>query len=329
MKLKYLMPSMGLLFSSFCLNSSKVTTQAINTAKKPTTEMISRLNKDFHFREIVCDTFSRKISDERKIIDYNKLLKKYGQKNSNYIIIDKKNCQAKVYSPDGNVLYQTEVALGRHIGDKRGGGYNVKGAQLRAYTTPGEFLICREGSRGAKEEKLYSNRVLAMAGDHTLRDYQRTQILALHQIPSTPMGKLRENVFNNSTLKDNRCSFGCVNFLSNSYDKMRKLISGRNTKVYILPEEVGNSLKLEKQKNGSYKFVQTKYPTEAMEHNKPEIKTIIKKDFIKAKTESPASQISGEGLPVSSDVLDSSLTKIHEIKVNTIIKGDTLVSQIQ
>jgi len=79
------------------------------------------------------------------------------------------------------------------------------------------------------------------------------------------MGKLRENVFNNKTKKDNRVSFGCVNYLVKSFDRMRKFIKGESTKVYILPEEKGNSLHLEKLDDGKYKFFQTKYRYESQE----------------------------------------------------------------
>ena len=79
------------------------------------------------------------------------------------------------------------------------------------------------------------------------------------------MGKLRANVLQNKTIKDNRVSFGCVNYLVETYDKMRSLIKGISTKVYILPEEKGNSLQLEKQADGTYKFFQSKYRYESME----------------------------------------------------------------
>ena len=46
---------------------------------------------------------------------------------------------------------------------------------------------------------------------------------------------------------------------------MRKYIKGVSTKVYILPEEKGNSLYLEKQNNGTYKFFQKKYRYEKQE----------------------------------------------------------------
>ena len=223
------------------------------------------LANDSLFNKMAQDTFSLQFSDAEKIINYNKLLKKYNKPTDNYIIVNKKKCLATVYSPDGDTLYTTEVALGRNIGDKRSGGYKVKGAKLKAYTTPGEFEISREGTSNKHDMKLYNNRVMAISGDHTLTEYKNTQTLALHRVPVSRMGLLREKVLKNKTLKDNRVSFGCVNFLEESYDKMRALIKGVKTKVYILPEEKGNSLFLEKQQDGTYKFVQSKYRTEEME----------------------------------------------------------------
>lgn len=240
--------------------------------KAPVNKVV-QLADDPKFKTIVADTFSRQLTDERKVVEFNRLLKKYGHKVENYIVVDKKKCVAKVYSPDGNVMEISEVALGKNIGDKRGGGYKVKGAKLEAYTTPGEFEIAQEGTLPTSvDHKLYGNRVLTLIGDHTKEAYKRTQILALHRVPSSPMGKLRENVFNNKTLADNRVSFGCVNFLVESYDKMRALIKGKSTKVYILPEEKGNSLYLEKQNNGTFKFFQKKYRYESQESIKKSIK---------------------------------------------------------
>lgn len=236
------------------------TSAILSSCGGKTPAKINPIINDPVFKTIVKDTFSHTMTDETKIIEFNKLLKKYENKAENYIIINKEKCQAKVYNPNGDVLYKSEVALGKHIGDKRGGGYKQKGKKLEAYTTPGEFYISREGAlEGTTDMKLYGKRVLVLRGDHTKEASKGKQTLALHRVPSTPMGKLRKNVFNNKTTKDNRVSFGCVNFLVESYDKMRKFINGKNTKVYILPEEKGNSLYLEKQQNGSFKFFQKKY----------------------------------------------------------------------
>ena len=255
------------IFPVLLIGLSSTFTTCGSKASKSLETISPKFFNDTKFTELVTDTFSRKISDSEKIIEFNKLLKKYNEPVENYIIIDKKNCTSTVYSPDGDVLDVSEVAVGRHIGDKRGGGYGVKGAKLSAYTPPGEFEIIREGisNKNSKDAKLYGERVLVLSGDHTQKAYQKSQVLALHRVPSSPMGKLRENVFKNKTLKDNRVSFGCVNYLVESFDKMRKFIKGKTTKVYILPEEKGNSLHLEQVKDGEYKFFQTKYRYESQE----------------------------------------------------------------
>ena len=266
MRIKHIVPALIFGFAAtICSTCSK---NAPKIVQKHTIE------NDLQFQRLLKDTFSRTFTDEQKIISYNAKKQLYKGNGSNYIIVDKNKCQAKVYSPLGQVLYKTEVALGRNIGDKRAGGYMVPGAKLLAYTTPGEYTIARDGSRNSKNIKLYGQRLLPLAGDHTQEAYKKSQVLALHRVPKTPMGKLRENVFGNKTIKDNRVSFGCVNFLVESYDKMRKLINGKGTKVYILPEEKGNSLHLEKQKDGSYKFFQTKYRYESQETPKPKKKNV-------------------------------------------------------
>lgn len=227
---------------------------------------IEAFEKDSKFKEILADTFSTRMSDKEKVIEFNKVLKKYGKSNGNYVIVDKKKCKAYVYSPDGDVLDKTEIALGRQKADVRGGGYKHKELKQTFTTPPGEYYVGREGAiAGTTDEKLYGKRVLTLRGDHTRADSRKYQTLALHRVPATPMGRLRENVFHNGTLKDNRVSFGCVNFLVKSFDKMRSFIKGKGTKVYILPEEKGNSLYLEKQKNGSFKFFQKKYRYESQE----------------------------------------------------------------
>ncbi len=239
---------------------------AFTTCGKKVTPKIPQLADDPKLQTILVDTFSRKMSDMNKVVEYNKLLKQYGKSNDNYVVIDKKNCKSLVLNPDGDTLQICDVALGKHIGDKRGGGYMVKGAKLAAYTTPGEFTIVKEGGKaGSSNERLYGQKLLMLGGEHTQKAYQKSQILALHRIPKSPMGKLRANVLQNKTIKDNRVSFGCVNYLVETYDKMRSLIKGISTKVYILPEEKGNSLQLEKQADGTYKFFQSKYRYESME----------------------------------------------------------------
>lgn len=242
------------------------TSPIFTTCGEKAVPRVVQLAEDPKLQTILVDTFSKKMSDMTKVIEYNKLLNKYGMSNGNYVVVDKKKCKAFVLSPSGDTLQMNQVLLGRNIGDKRSGGYKVKGAKLAAYTTPGEYTIVREGvKKGSSDEKLYGQRVLILAGDHTQEAYKKSQVLALHRVPKSSMGKLRVSALQNKTIKDNRVSFGCVNFLVETFDKMKSLIKGVSTKVYILPEEKGNSLYLEKQVDGTYKFFQKKYRYEYQE----------------------------------------------------------------
>jgi len=313
MKIKQIIPTLLISSSALMTTCSHKAPQVQDT--------VNQLAKDVKLQTILTDTFSRKMSDKTKIIEFNKLLKKYNNNVDNYIIVDKKKCTATVLNPDGDVLQVSEVALGRDIGDKRGGGYGVKGAVLRAYTPPGEFDVIRVGTRDKKSKDywLYGDRVMPLAGEHTQKKFQKSQVLALHRVPSSPMGKLRENVFNNKTLKDNRVSFGCVNFLVDSFDKMKSLIKGAKTKVYILPEEKGNSLHLEKQKDGSYKFFQTKYRHEWQEP-KPKRVILPKIDSTKiAKTDTVKTD------SVKLDSLAINPVKSEQIKTDSVVSPDTLI----
>lgn len=264
MNIKSTIPTIIIGASTPFLHSCKQTTKPIETVAQTA---FSKIEKNAKLQTIIKDSLSYIMTDKEKIIEYNKLLNENGLSNGNYVLIDKKKCKAYVYSPDGDVLLKSEVALGRQKGDVRGGGYKNKKVKLTLTTPPGEFYVGREGAiSGTTDERLYGKRVLMLRGDHTRQDSKKTQTLALHRVPATPMGRLRENVFHNGTLKDNRVSFGCVNFLVSFFDKMRSFIKGKGTKVYILPEEKGNHLKLEKQKDGSYKFFQTKYRYEYQEN---------------------------------------------------------------
>ncbi len=242
-------------------------------------KVLRTLHNDSRMTEILKDSLSVNTSDIKKIVDYNKLLKKYKHKVDNYIIVDKKNCTAVVYTPDGDTLNLSEVGLGKTIGDKRCGEVDKKGGvDNNNYTAPGEFIISREGAKsGSYDARIYGQKLLYLAGDNVAAKCKKNAVIALHQIPLTPRGQLRKYVFNNDSKKDNRVSQGCINFLPDEFDRMRKYIKGIGTKVYVLPEEEGNNLRLESQKNGTYKFFQTKYRYEYMEKSKDSTEVLQKK----------------------------------------------------
>jgi len=82
-------------------------------------------------------------------------------------------------------------------------------------------------------------------------------VMGLHQIPNSLI-KERLSKFNNGTIKDNRMSYGCVNFQLKDIENLKTIVKP-GSKVYILPEESDNSLKLKKAAGDKYIFVQSKY----------------------------------------------------------------------
>lgn len=233
--------------------------------KKPIIQEAKLLAKDIRLTEIVKDSFSLHHTDAQKIIEYNKLLNEYKDSakiSLNYLIVNKKKCNAVVYSPKGDTLQTFEVILGKSKGDKRAGGYWNHEKNPRCYTTPGEYTMNHIGSqKGSSNERLYKNNVFWLKGDHTEKASLGKQATAVHQIPDSRVKQNRLNALNSGSLEDNRKSFGCVELTSQDCETLKTYIKP-GSKIYILPEEKGNSLNLEKQQNNTYKFFQRKYRKE-------------------------------------------------------------------
>ena len=191
-------------------------------------------------------------SDEQRIIEYNK-----NNYNGDYYgIVDKKTHKLKIYNKQGKVVKELEVSTGLLAGDNLSSNYmdmknktkDAYKAEQNRYTTPGEFTL--------DEYKTYTNehykvngkhKIMALKGDN--RGVNGAQP-AIHMVPTNRPERLE-----NGKLKDNRVSYGCVNLTEQDYDIMHQYL-GEGNKIYILPEEKGNKLQLEKQKDGSYKFAQ-------------------------------------------------------------------------
>ncbi len=256
---------MNIIRKSYLSTALAATMGILTTCSAPVKQTAQNLSKKITLTELVRDSFNHRASDAQKIIEYNKLLERYkntAQSLKNYIIVDKKNCDAIVYSPKGISIKKFKVILGRHIGDKRAGGYWNHEPNPRCYTAPGEYDITFIGSSSNKKDKiLYKNNLFFLKGDHTEKAAIGKQSTAIHQIPDSRVKADRLNAINSKTLKDNRKSFGCVELTEQDCDSLKKYVS-TGSKVYILPEEAGNSLKLEQQNDSTFKFFQTKYRTE-------------------------------------------------------------------
>ena len=213
-------------------------------------------------------------SDEQRIIEHNKT----NYQGQYYGIVDKKSCQLKIYDKQGNIVKTFTVGVGKSKGDGIGSYYrdhyektkDAYKAESQRFTTAGEFTL--DDNKKAKLAYTGADgkpRVMGLKGDN--RGVRSGQI-SIHMIydPKTDLSKShqsaeykkREAALNSKGTADNRMSYGCVNLLEQDYDEMHKYL-GEGDKVYVLPEEQGNKLQLEKQKDGTYKFEQTYHKKDA------------------------------------------------------------------
>jgi len=199
-------------------------------------------------------------NDKDRVIAYNK-----GKIEDNYIIVDKKTCQATIYSPDGKPLKSYEVGIGKEKGDKMSTAFAADSAK-RVYTTvPGEYSFTSAGNtHGGILNMGRSNETMdpdvAQRPDAPGSGGKRkfgVAYQAMHKIPHNVI-KQRGAAFGNDTLADNRMSMGCVNIQDKDFEDIQKKYQiGVNSKIYILPEEKGNKLQLERQNDGTTRFVTT------------------------------------------------------------------------
>lgn len=202
------------------------------------------------------DSINNMINDDEKIIEYNK-------KNYNgdyYGIVDKKKCKLNIYNTQGQVVKSFTIGVGKTKGDNVGSYFlehaektkDAYKAETQRYTTAGEFTLDEyKTQKDAYKGKDGKTKIMALRGDNMgVRGGQ----MCIHMCYK-PEYRQRAKKIKSKTLADNRMSYGCVNLLEEDYDKMHKYL-GEGDKIYVLPEERGNKLKLNKQKDGTYKFEQ-------------------------------------------------------------------------
>lgn len=195
-------------------------------------------------------------TDTDRIVEYNK--KNYD--GNHYAIVDKKTCQLKIYDREGNVLKTLTVGVGKKVGDNLGTYYldraektkDAYKAEQGRYTTPGEFTLdeYKKGTPDYISKKDGKVKMMGLKGDNK---GERAGQQAIHMIPNSHQD--RNARIDSVTTDDNRMSYGCVNLKESDFDVLAQYV-GEGDKIYILPEENGNKLQLEKQQDGSYRFEQ-------------------------------------------------------------------------
>lgn len=213
-------------------------------------------------------------NDTQKIIEYNK-----NHATGNYVIIDKKTCKATVYNKAGQVLQSYEVLLGSDVGDDMNTSTAADPSKRRQQTVPGEFTL---GPRQNKFGGCYSlgNTNETMDPDIEYRKDApgsggKKAYGGMFQAIHGTATRNRDALYNDGNLANNRVSMGCVNIpLDDLAEMEQKYGIGQGSKLYILPEDRGNYLKLETQADGTTKFV-TQYADESQNQKRAKVQNQI------------------------------------------------------
>lgn len=199
------------------------------------------------------DTLSNKISEINSMQDDEQKVKEWAKFNSekNYVIINKKDCSATVYDTGGSEIESFEVGIGKEIGDDFNDTRGLLGKPKN--TTPaGEFTLITN----IYNKTAYGDLTLSL-GSKANKSKTVKKMVALHKVPKF-REKDRLKKFYDGNLSNNRMSHGCINFLEKDFKELTKYIRG-GLKLYVLPEEAGNELRLTKNDKNKYELTQTKY----------------------------------------------------------------------
>lgn len=194
-------------------------------------------------------------TDKQRIIEYNRTI---GNIKDNYVIVDKKNYSATVYSPDGKVIKQYEIGVAKNEGDQLLRRSKKNAEKNIASTSAGIYTANYRATGRDAYKRLYNDRVLTLSNDG-LKDKgvgNGETGVAFHQVPNGNTARRNKLLARGTSKENNRFSSGCINFLPQDFDDCMKQIKGVGTKVYILPEDKNNFMSV---KNGKLQFSQKKY----------------------------------------------------------------------
>ncbi len=200
-------------------------------------------------------------TDKEKVIAYHK--KNADEEPGNYIIVDKKTATLQVYSADGKLLKTFDAGLGAQKGDA----YLKKDRKM---TSAGIYTIKYKGSGHDDYANTYKDNIYEMATE------KGETGVAIHQIPLALQGRYKKHY--NGTIEDNRYSNGCVNLTENDFNTLEKYITGKGTKVYILPEDDNNYMVV---KDGKLCLTQKEYDGQVMTSKRADSYKPIKFDLPK------------------------------------------------
>lgn len=199
------------------------------------------------------DTLSDKVSQINSLESDEQKVKEWAKFNSteNYVIINKKKCSAIVFDKYGNEIKDFEIVIGKEIGDDFNDTSGLLG-KAKNTTPAGEYTLIPN----VYNKSAYGDVTLSL-GDKANKVKKSKKVVALHKVPRF-REKARLKKFYDGDISNNRMSHGCINFIEKDFNELTKYIHA-GLKLYVLPEESGNSLILTKNDKGEFEFTQTKY----------------------------------------------------------------------
>lgn len=244
-------------------------------------------------------------TNKERVIEWNKHFNNDGK---NYVIVDKENFTATVYSSDGKIVKEFEVGLGRMLGDANLRRSKTNPADDLNYTTAGIYTANYRGNGKDSYSQLYNDNILTLSND-ALRKRgvgSGETGVALHQVPNGNSERLASLKQEGANKENNRVSDGCVNFLPEEFVELMSYIDGVGTKVYILPEDDNNYMCV---KNGELQFAQKTYTGDVPT-------TLTTKDEIQAININSNSDLSTEGKNMMKALCDYKMELCKDLEID-------------
>ena len=214
-------------------------------------------------------------NSKTRIIEYNKKHAK-----GNYVIVDKKTCKATVYNKAGQALESYEVLLGSTRGDDMSNAFGKNSKERTYQTVPGEFTLGKKyntfgGIYHLGEDSETFDPDAEKRPDAPGSGGKKKLGATYQAIHGTANREKRDKIYGDGNLANNRVSMGCVNIpIADLTEMEQKYGIKQGSKLYILPEDKGNSLKLEKQADGTMKFV-TEYADKQQNQKRQKVQAKI------------------------------------------------------
>jgi hypothetical protein len=142
-----------------------------------------------------------------------------------FILVDKKDAHAYVFTPEGRLQDSAPVLLGAAVGDEiLPGAGNKPPSRMRPSerTTPAGRFVAEPGTNADDEDVIWV-------------DYDNA--ISMHRVRPWVAGERRLERLATGSPDDNRVSFGCINLPVSFYEDVAKpAATGDGAIVYVLPE---------------------------------------------------------------------------------------------